>query len=140
MATYTANAAQAGVQPKGLRVGLVAVTGVYSFPASISASTIIQMVKVPAGATPVLLQVSNTSTGDSKIGVGDGNNNVRYRAAATISAGQGIVVCNLPAAGMYTYSVDDTIDVVVSTASETTLGGAVYLTCIFSMDIEGRTP
>lgn len=133
MATYTADAAQAGIQPKGLRVGLIAVSGFYSFPASISATTTIQMVKVPAGATPVLLQVANSSTGDSKIGVGDGNNNVRFRAAATISAGQGVVVCNLPAIP-YTYSVDDTIDVIVSTASETTLGGAVYLTAIFSMD------
>ena len=136
MATYTANAAQAGVQPKGLRVGLVAVTGFYSFPTSQSANTTIQMVKVPQGATPVLIQVANTNTGDSKIGVGDGNNNVRFRAAATLSSGQGIAICTIPAIP-YTYSVDDTIDIVVSTASETTLSGAVYLTAIFSMNIEG---
>jgi hypothetical protein len=37
---------------------------------------------------------------------------------------------------MYTYSVDDTIDILVSTASATTLGGALYLTAIFSMDIK----
>ncbi len=135
MATYTANAAQAGVQPKGTRVGLVAVTGFYSFPSSISAATTIQMVKVAKGATPILIQVSNTNAGDSGISVGDGNNNARYRAHGTLSSGQGVVICTIPAE-LYTYSVDDTIDVFVSLASATTLGGAVYLTCIFSMDVQ----
>ena len=139
MATVTANAAQAGVQPKGLRVGLVAVTGFYSFPTSVSVGTTIQMVKVPAGATPVLIQVANTSTGDNTIQVGDGGDVDRYRVEATLSSGQGIVICTIPAAP-YTYSQDDTIDILISRASATTLGGAVYLTAIFSMDIEGRTP
>ena len=139
MATVTANAAQAGVQPKGLRVGLVAVTGFYSFPTSTSVGTTIQMVKVPAGATPVLIQVANTSTGDNTIQVGDGGDVDRYRVEATLSSGQGIVVCTIPVAP-YTYSQDDTIDILISRASATTLGGAVYLTAIFSMDIEGRTP
>lgn len=135
MATYTATEAQAGIQPKAIRVGLVAVTSFYSFPASISATTTVQMVKVPAGATPVLIQVSNTNAGDSAILVGDGNSTGRYRAAGTLSSGQGIVICNLPAGGLYTYSVDDTIDILISTASATTLGGALYMHCIFSMDV-----
>ena len=135
MATYTANAAQAGVQPKALRVGLVAVTGFYSFATSVSIATTVQMVKVPKGATPVLIQVSNTNTGDSGISVGDGNNNARYRAHGTLSSGQCVVICTIPAE-LYTYSLDDTIDVFVSLASATTLGGAVYLTCIFSMDAQ----
>ena len=139
MATVAANAAQAGVQPKGLRVGLVAVTGFYSFPTSVSVGTTIQMVKVPAGATPVLIQVANTSTGDNTIQVGDGGDVDRYRVEATLSSGQGVVICSIPAAA-YTYSVDDTIDILISRASATTAGGAVYLTAIFSMDIEGRTP
>lgn len=133
MATYTADAAQSGVQPKTLRVGLTSVTGLYSFPSSISATTTIQMVKVPAGASVVLLQVSNTNTGDSAIGVGDGNSTTRFRAIGTLSSGQGTQICSLPAVP-YTYSVDDTIDIIVSTASATTAGGAVYLTAIFSMD------
>lgn len=134
MATYTASEAQAGIQPKSLRVGLVAVTSFYSFPSSISATTTIQMIKVPAGSTPVLIQVANTNAGDSALLVGDGNSTGRYRAAATLSSGQGYVICNLPAIP-YTYSLDDTIDILISTASATTLGGAVYLTAIFTMDI-----
>ena len=134
MATYTADEAQSGIQPKGLRVGLVAVTGFYSIVGSSSIGTTIQMVKVPKGATPVLIQVANTSGGDNTIQVGDGNDVARYRAEGTLSSGQGVVICTIPAAP-YTYSVDDTIDILISRASATTLGGAVYLTAIFSMDI-----
>ena len=137
MATVTANAAQAGVQPKGLRVGLVAVNGFYSFITSTSVGTTIQMVKVPAGATPVLIQVANTSVGDNTIQVGDGNDPDRFKVEATLAAG--LTICTIPA-DPYTYTVDDTIDILISRASATTLGGAVYLTCIFSMDIQGRTP
>lgn len=134
MATYTSDEAQSGIQPKGLRVGLVAVTGFYSIVGSIAAGTTIQMVKVPANATPILIQVANTNTGDSTIAVGDGNSTARYKADGTLSSGQGVVICTIPAAP-YTYSVDDTIDITISGASATTLGGAVYLTAIFSMDI-----
>ena len=133
MATYTASAAQSGIQPKGLRVGLCEVSGFYSIVGSISATTTVQMVKVPAGATPVLIQVANTNAGDSALLVGDGNSTGRYRAAATLSSGQGYVLCNIPAIP-YIYSVDDTIDILISTASATTLGGALYLRAIFSMD------
>ena len=135
MATYTASEAQAGIQPKALRVGLVGVTSFYSFPASISATTTVQMVKVPAGATPIFIAVSNTNAGDSAILVGDGNSTGRFRAIGTLSSGQGQVICNLPAAGLYTYTVDDTIDILISTASATTAGGALYMHCIFSMDV-----
>ena len=134
MATYTADQAQFGIQPKTNRVGLTAVTSFWSVVGSISATTTVLMVKVPAGATPVLIQVANTNNGDSAILVGDGNNTSRYRAGATLSSGQGIVLCNLPAIA-YTYSVEDTIDILISTASATTLGGGLFLTVIFTMDI-----
>ena len=137
MATYTASEAQAGIQPKSIRVGLTAVTSFYSFPASISATTTIQMIKVPANSTPVLIMVANTNAGDSSVLVGDGNSTGRYRSSGTLSAGQQWVTLTLPLVP-YTYSLDDTIDILISTASATTLGGAVYLQCIFSMDI--RTP
>lgn len=134
MATFTADQAQAGIQPKANRVGLTAITSFWSIQNSISASSTILMVKVPAGATPVLIQVANTNAGDSAILVGDGNNTGRFRAAATLSSGQGIVLCTIPAVP-YTYSVEDTIDILISTASATTLGGLLSLTVIFSMDI-----
>lgn len=136
MATYTAADAQEGVQPKGLRVGLVAVTSVYSFPASASVAMVIQMMKVPANATPVLFKVAATNAGQLTAQVGDGIDPDRYYVETTLSSAMGWVVCegNVTPTVPYTYSADDTIDITISRVSVTTLGGAVYLTAIYSMD------
>jgi hypothetical protein len=134
MATFTANAAQTAVQPKGLRVGMVAVASTYSFDRSISIGSTIQMVKVPAGATPLYVAVGNTNAGQATLSVGDGLNNARYKADGTFSSAQGLALLT-PAAETYTYSQDDTIDIFVSLVSISTLGGALYLRAIYTMDI-----
>jgi len=139
MATFTGSAAQQGVMPKGLRAGLVAVTGFYSFPTSGSTGMVIQMVKVPANAQLVMAKVANTNAGQLTVQVGDGITPARYYAETTLSSGMGWVVCeaNVTPGAPYTYSTDDTIDITVSRVSVTTLGGAVYLTAIFSLDPYG---
>ena len=136
MATFTASAAHAssGVQPKGTRVGLVAVAAVYSFDRSISIGSTVQMIKVPAGATPLYVTVGNTNAGQATLSVGDGLNNARYKADGTFSSGQGMALLT-PAAETYTYSQDDTIDIFISLVSISTLGGALYLRAIYSMDV-----
>lgn len=135
MATFTASAAQSTstTQPKGLRVGLVTVSAVYSLPTSISVGTVVQMIKVPAGATPYFVSVGNTNIGQATLSVGDGLSNARYKADGTTSSGMGMVTVN-PAAETYTYSVDDTIDIFISLVSITSAGGALYLRAIYSMD------
>lgn len=137
MATYTASEAQAGIQPKGLRAGLVAVTSFWSVVGSLSTGFTVQMVKVPANATPVMGWVSNNNLGQATVQVGDGNATARYYVETTLSSAMGAVALfsNTTPAAWYTYSVDDTIDIVVSRVSITTLGGAFYLTVIFSMDV-----
>lgn len=136
MAIFTASAAHAasGVQPKSLRVGLIAVSATYSIVGSISIGTTIQMIKVPAGATPIYVAVGNSNAGNSTLSVGDGLNNARYKADGTLSAAQGMLLVP-PAADAYTYSQDDTIDIFVSLVSVTTAGGALYLRAIYTMDI-----
>ena len=140
MATYTAVAAQAAVQPKGLRVGLVAVRSTYSIGAvSLSAGDIFQMIKVPANATPIFVQFGSTNNSDQYLlHVGDGINTARYRSYATYSIAAGYVLAwaNLsPIVAPYTYSADDTIDIFISTITATsTIGGAFYMNAIFSMN------
>ena len=139
MATLTATGAQAAVQPKGLRVGLVGISSVYSLAAAPSSGDIFQMVKVPANARPIFLQFGTTNATPSWMyKVGDGVDNARYRSDATASAGQGMLLAfaNVNTPVPYTYSQDDTIDIYASTitASDATLGGALYMNAIFSMD------
>ena len=135
MATYTASAAAAasGVQPKGLRVGLIHASVVYSLDISTSIGTVIQMIKVPQNASPIFISFGTNIVGDHTVECGDGNADGRYRSAATLTAGLGMVIANTVIAP-YTYSVDDTIDLKISLASVTTLGGAYFMRVIYSMN------
>lgn len=138
MATRQSAKVAAGVSPKGLRVGLAAVSATYSVGAglSLSAGDVIEMVKVPAGASVVYLAVSGGS-GDALCGVGDGGDSNRYIAHGTMASASSVVrtitlhASNTP----YVYSVDDTIDIDVSTVSVGTITGGFHLTAIFSMDV-----
>lgn len=136
MAIFTATGAQLAVQPKGLRVGLVAVKSTYSIANTLSAGDVYQMIKVPANATPMFVQFGcNNGTPSYLIEVGDGIVTGRYRSIATFSTALGMVLATINVTP-YTYSQDDTLDVTFSTitASNATLGGAFYMNAIFSMD------
>ena len=116
MATLVAPHCSAGVQPKGLRVGLVAVTSIYSLAGSLSTSDVIQMIKVPANARPVFVSVQPRcgGTGTGSINVGDGVDTDRYVVGAVLSVSAVPTLINAHPFVPYTYSVDDTIDVIVS--------------------------
>lgn len=127
--------ATAGTQPKGLRVGLVAVTGTYSVAAatSLSAGDVIQMVKIPQGATLISMSLVGGS-GDALITVGDGVSTARYLGSVTMSSAQPTVRVINTASVPYTYSTEDTIDITVGTVSVGTITGGFDMTCVFSMD------
>ena len=132
MATITATKAQTGVQPKGLRVGLVAVATTYSLAASLSVGDVIQMIKVPANATPVYVAVSSGS-GACVVGVGDGISVSRYINILSDSVATLLTPIN-QAFVPYTYSTDDTIDITVSLVSTGVATGGFNMIAIFSMD------
>ncbi len=140
MATYTATAAQAAVQPKALRVGLTAVKSTFSIDVTLSAGDVFQMVKVPANATPMFVEFGGTNATPSFLmKAGDDISTARYRSLATYSAGVGMVLANANIATVtppYTYSADNTLDIELSTitASNASSGGAFYMNVIFSMD------
>ena len=140
MATFTATGAQATVQPKGLRVGLVAVRSIYSIANTLSAGDVFQMVKVPANATPMFVEFGGTNATPSFLmKAGDDITPARYRSLATYSAGVGMVLANANLATVtppYTYTADNTLDIELSTitASNASSGGAFYMNVIFSMD------
>ena len=128
--------ATAGTQPKGLRVGLCAVTGTYSVAAatSLSAGDVIQMVKVPANATLVYMGLVGGS-GDALVTVGDTVSTARYLSSVTMSSAQPTIRTINTASAPYTYSLDSTIDITVGTVSVGTITGGFNMTCIFSLDV-----
>lgn len=134
MATFTASAAQTGVQPKSLRVGLTAVKSVYSADGfSTSIATVVQMIKVPQGARVVSLTALCTFSGEYTLQIGDGVNGERYRSTSTYSVGVGVITPSMQQT-WYQYSADDVITMRISLASVLTLSGAFYMNAIFSMD------
>src|SRR5258706_14173121 len=92
MAVFTANAAQTTAMPKGNRTGLVAVTSFWSWDRSVSVGTTIQMVKVPAGGTPLFVQVGSNNAGPSSVSVCDRINNSTYLNNITLSSKMGLVI------------------------------------------------
>lgn len=140
MATVTSNKCSAGVQPHGLRVGLVATTAVYSpgthGPTSISTGDVIQMIKVPQNSQVVFLSVECNLSGQGSFTVGDGVSTARYVGATLASLSSGFVL--FPATALqgfapYTYSTDDTIDIVYSASAQAS-SGAIYMTAIVNLD------
>lgn len=128
--------ATAGTQPKGLRVGLVAVTGTYSVAAatSLSAGDVIQMVKVPMNAQVVYMALTGGS-GDALVTVGDTVSTARYLSSVTMGSNSALVRTINTFSAPYTYSVDSTIDITVGTVSVGTITGGFEMRCIYSMDM-----
>mgnify|MGYP001600187092 FL=1 len=137
MATRTTTETDAGSPSKGIRVGLLQVTGTYSYGATLSASSgdVIQMVNVPKGAQVVYVALSGGS-GDMLAALGDGVSDTRYLAYSTMgSATPAVRTISVHASNVpYVYTTDDTIDITISTVSVGTITGGFHLTAIFAMN------
>jgi hypothetical protein len=68
--------------------------------------------------------------------VGDGGDDNRYAGYSTLGAATSapLTLAGEAVSAPYTYSVDDTIDINVSTVSLDTIGGGFHMTVIFSKD------
>jgi len=139
MATLTATACQTNTSgfflhpPKYNEKGMQSTTVQYTFAASQSAGDVIQMVPVMKGAQihDVLVSTSGFTGGLVTLGVGDGLSAKRYGSGSAVAASSwrptqfGIG---------YSYSADDTIDLLVDAVSTATATGTVRLTVFFSFD------
>lgn len=130
MATVTSDKCSAGVQPHGLRVGLVSTTATYSPNGSMSTGDVIQMIKVPKGAQVVDLKVAYKLTGQGSYIVGDGISTSRYMTATLGSVAAGIGVMTSTTFTPYTYSTDDTIDITLSTSVNPSSGSVIMIATI----------
>lgn len=134
MATYTASCAQSTSPTKGIRVGLEGQFAAYDFTGvSVSIGTVLAMIKIPAGARVLYIQHGTTYTGDCTVEVGDSLAAGKYKSAATLSAGQGMI-SGMTVPGSYVYSVDDCLQLKISLSSATTLGGIFYMQAIWGLD------
>lgn len=134
MATYTTTKTAAGIQPKTTSVNLCSVAVTYALVSSSSAGDVIQMVKVAKGATPIYVAVSCTGVGVGTARVGDGVNTGRYIEPLAYSAAMAQTLINVATWIPYTYSTDDTIDILISAVSTASTVGGFTMVVISTMD------
>lgn len=137
MTTRTSTACAAGVLPRMIHAGVFSVSAQYTLSGSLSAGDVIQMVKIPDGAT-VLDTILKTTLSPTSVvlSLGDGGDVARYILTASHSSQVSHATAGVP----YTYDISDaatvrydTIDVNVTAASGS--GNSTFdLTVICTMD------
>lgn len=134
MATFTASAAQSTAAPKYIERGMIARSCIWTFSAAAaSAGDVVQMIRVPAGAhihDVSVVNDFNAASATFAVNVGDGNSATRYIGSAT----EDTIVVRAETGVGYSYSVEDTIDIVVATAASASVGATVRVTVFYSMD------
>lgn len=118
MATITASAAYSGVQPRA-GLGVCSVFGTVELT-SVTANDVVQMVKIPIGASILDVKISGDGAGTivGTVTVGDGNDADRYMPAVSVSGAMVAQGLDSIAGGLgYEYSADDTIDLTFSAVS-----------------------
>lgn len=138
MATITASGAQSIVPAKLNVNGDITVVRDYVLTGNPALSTgdVIQMVKVPNGAKMLNMAfiTDALSGGNYTVTIGDGNSATRY--SGSLSTGSTSSTTRLTNAGLfgYSYSTEDTIDIVIGTATTATASGTLRLMVTYTMD------
>lgn len=135
MATFDSDKTVSTVQARG-GIDITAVTGTYTVGANLSANDVIQMVKIPAGAT-VLEVIASASASVAAIStgeVGDGGDTDRYILSGDIGkAGASLSRLNAATGHGYKYSSEDTIDIKFTVQTTPTTGAVLKLTAFYTM-------
>lgn len=143
MATTYSDVKVASTYQARAGIDICSVWCIYEAAVALVIDDIIQMVKVPLGATilDIILSVDDMDGGSALVlDVGDGNDDDRYilgttigQGGGTVRLGQGITGAAAANALNYTYTAEDTIDVHVDTAPASVGTGTIALAVIYTM-------
>lgn len=139
MATFTSTACQTSSggfflnPPRYIENGVVARSVVHTFSAAQSAGDIVQMIPVPKGALILELSTVYAGLGGGALTttVGDGNSATRYNGSVSTNLAS---VVRASAGLGYSYSADDTIDLVIGTATSASAGTTIRMNVLYSFD------
>ncbi len=133
MATLTASKVASTVQ---YRVGLdiTSVTASYTVSANLTTADVIQMVKIPKGATvlEVIFSSSASVGATGNMTVGDGDDADRYITTTAVTAAV-LARTNAHTGHGVLYSADDTIDITAASIATPATGAVLKLTVIYTM-------
>lgn len=134
MATFTSPRLASGKHTQSVHAGMNSVIGSFSAGGvAVSAGDVVQMVRIPAGATIHSVRYSGGLCEGSTCIVGDGGVTNRYAATASASSISLVTDCMALEGHGYTYTADDTIDITYDAAASPTALGVVTLEVTYSM-------
>lgn len=141
MATVKAPKAVSTV-PARVQVGETVVVSEFTVPATgdgTAAADIIEMVKVPKGATVTSVELSSSDVDTNatplhSMSVGDGGDADRFILASTIGRAGGVARMDNYVGHGHKYTADDTIDITVVAAAATKAAGTHKLTVRYTLD------
>ena len=133
MATYSASKVATTVQSRA-GIDITSVTSSYTIAVALVTSDVIQMCKIPAGATvqEVIFSGSASIGGTASLTIGDGADVDRF-ITATSFASAALARLNAHTGHGYTYTAEDTIDVAAASMATGTTAAVVTLTVIYTM-------
>lgn len=135
MPTYRTPGVAATAQARA-GIDLTSQTQSLTIGTNLLASDILEMVKVPAGATIQEIVLSTTASlgATSTVEIGDGGDTDRFFAAANFGNGAaGLVRLGVAAGHGYKYTAEDTIDVKIATNATPATGAVVTMTVFYTM-------
>lgn len=140
MATFQSSKVASTVQSRD-HIGLTVQYASYTFSSAPALNDVVEMVKVPSGATIFDIILSSTDmdtngTPTITLGVGDGSSASRFISGSTVAQAGGVVYlsddANAANAGfLYQYTADDTIDVKVTAGPATGAAGTIKLAVFY---------
>ncbi len=144
--TYKSVEVTAGDVPRAVTPGVYSVYGHYAaVGSSLVINDVVQMCKVPLGARVLGIALESTdldsgATPAVTLSIGDGDDTDRFIANSTVGQAGGVVAfptgTGFNTAGMaYQYTTNDTIDILVGTAPQTTATTFTFkMTVLLSID------
>lgn len=133
MPTYSASKVATTVQSRA-GTDITSVTASYTIAVALVTSDVIQLCKVPAGATiqEVIFSCSASVGATANLSIGDGNSTARF-ISSTAHTATTLTRLNAHIGHGYLYTVEDTIDVAAASIVTGTTGTVVTLTVVYTM-------
>lgn len=137
--TFKSNKVTSSYQPRTQPAGTVSVFGRLSIGTAPGANDVYQLFYVPAGATLLYgyMKPSDMDTGGPTLAfhLGDDLDTDRYLVSTTVGQSTTLVEFQAPitANGFYTYTADNTVDLICTVAATTFVAGTIDFMFLYTM-------
>lgn len=128
MATFQSSGVSSTVQARG-GIDITSVTRQFTVSTNLTTNDVIEMVKIPAGATvlDVILSSSGSVGSTGNLAVGDGGDTDRFITSTAFTAAA-LARMNSHAGHGHRYTADDTIDILAASIATPATGAVLRLT------------